>query len=102
MKKSILSALILTAALTTNAYAVVQDKQAGKAMAMPQQQLQLVNINTATEEQLASLPGIGKKKAAAIVAYRNEHGAFKSVDELQNVSGVGKASMKALEGKIGI
>ena len=42
MKKSILSALILTAALTTNAYAVVQDKQAGKAMAMPQQQLQMV------------------------------------------------------------
>ena len=49
-----------------------------------------VNINTADAATIASnLDGIGETKAAAIVAYRNEHGLFKSVDELQNVKGIG-------------
>ncbi|QEY25114.1 ComEA family DNA-binding protein [Neisseria zalophi] len=48
-----------------------------------------VNINTAGAEELAELPGIGPSKAAAIVAYRDENGAFKSVAELKNVKGIG-------------
>jgi len=49
-----------------------------------------VNINNATEHQLmASLNGIGKKKAQAIVKYRNKHGKFKSIDDLSNVKGIG-------------
>lgn len=43
--------------------------------------LAAVNINTATETELETLPGIGPSKATAILAYRQEHGAFKSVDE---------------------
>lgn len=49
-----------------------------------------ININTADEEALELLPGIGKTKAAAIVAYREEHGAFATVEELLNVSGIGE------------
>jgi len=48
-----------------------------------------VNINTASVEQLTELNGIGEAKAKAIVAYRDEHGAFKSVDQLANVKGIG-------------
>ncbi|MCS4534305.1 ComEA family DNA-binding protein [Neisseria montereyensis] len=48
-----------------------------------------VNINTAGAEELAELPGIGPSKAAAIVAYRDENGAFKTVSELKNVKGIG-------------
>lgn len=48
-----------------------------------------VNINTASVEQLTELNGIGEAKAKAIVAYRNEHGPFKSVDQLANVKGIG-------------
>jgi competence protein ComEA len=48
-----------------------------------------VNINTASVEQLTELNGIGDAKAKAIVAYRDEHGAFKSVDQLANVKGIG-------------
>lgn len=48
-----------------------------------------VNINTASEAELLVLDGIGPAKARAIVAYREQHGAFKSVDQLANVDGIG-------------
>lgn len=48
----------------------------------------LVNVNTAGEEELTTLPGIGPAKAAAIVAYRTENGPFTSLEELDNVKGI--------------
>ncbi|ROV51751.1 ComEA family DNA-binding protein, partial [Neisseria chenwenguii] len=52
--------------------------------------LAAVNINTAGEAELETLPGVGPAKAKAIVAYRSQHGQFKSVDELKNVKGIGE------------
>lgn len=49
-----------------------------------------VNINTATAEELQTLPGIGQARAAAIVAYREEHGPFVYVEDLLGVSGIGE------------
>jgi competence protein ComEA len=51
-----------------------------------------VNINTATEAELDTLPGIGPVLAAAIVQWRTENGGFTSVDQLQEVSGIGPAT----------
>ena len=48
-----------------------------------------INLNTASATQLEALNGIGAAKAEAIVEYRKEQGAFKSVDELANVKGIG-------------
>jgi len=48
-----------------------------------------VNPNTADVEELMRLPGIGPTRAQDIVAYREEHGPFRSVDEVQNVAGIG-------------
>jgi comEA protein len=48
-----------------------------------------ININTATARQLEDLSGIGPTLAAKIVKYREEHGPFLSVNELDNVSGIG-------------
>ena len=56
----------------------------------------LLNINTANEEQLTALKGIGPAKAKAITQYRQEHGPFKTVDDLKHVSGIGDKTLAAL------
>ncbi len=56
-----------------------------------------ININTATEKELADiLPGIGEKKAHAIVEYREYAGGFRSVDELLEVDGIGAALLEKI------
>ncbi|MEW5008691.1 MAG: helix-hairpin-helix domain-containing protein [Cycloclasticus sp.] len=53
-----------------------------------------VNINTAAAEQIAKeLKGVGAAKAGAIVLYREQHGAFKSLKELSKVKGIGVATI---------
>lgn len=59
-----------------------------------------ININTASAEQLKMLDGIGDVKAKAIVEYREKNGGFKSVDELDNVKGIGKATLDKLRDQI--
>ena len=62
-----------------------------------------VNINTADAATLAgSLRGIGQRKAEAIVAYRNENGPFKSVDDLVNVKGIGAKTLEQLRPMIAL
>ena len=51
-----------------------------------------VNLNTATAEQLATIPGVGPKMAERIIDYRQKNGGFKKVEDLMNVSGVGEKS----------
>jgi competence protein ComEA len=55
-----------------------------------------VNLNTATVEQLDTLPGVGPVRAAAIVAWRNAHGKFTSVDQLGEVDGIGPGRLEKL------
>lgn len=59
-----------------------------------------VNINTATESELEAVKGVGPAKAKAIVTYREAHGNFKSLDELDNVKGFGRASVEKLKGEL--
>ena len=54
---------------------------------------QLINVNTATPTELEELPGIGPVLAEAIVSYREEHGPFTSVDQLEDVSGIGPVTL---------
>lgn len=57
--------------------------------AKTEQALKPVNINIATEEELIAVEGIGPTLAQRIVAYREEHGPFASIEELDNVKGIG-------------
>jgi competence protein ComEA len=56
----------------------------------------VVNVNTATLEELQLLPGIGETKARAIVSARESRGAFKSVEELLEVKGIGPSGLEKL------
>lgn len=55
-----------------------------------------IDLNTASAEELDRLPGVGPATASAILAYREEHGRFSSVDELLDVRGIGEAKLEAL------
>jgi competence protein ComEA len=59
-----------------------------------------LDLNSATLEQLEGLPGIGPVTAQKILDYRQQHGAFHSVAELQGVSGIGPAHMAQLKGLV--
>jgi competence protein ComEA len=56
----------------------------------------VIDLNTATVQQLDALPGIGPVTAAAIVAWREAHGKFTSVDQLAGVDGIGPARLDKL------
>lgn len=59
-----------------------------------------VNINNADLELLQTLPGIGEAKAAAIIAYREAHGAFSTPEDIMQVSGIKEAAYNKLKDKI--
>ena len=56
----------------------------------------LLNINTASTEELQTLPNIGEQMAKRIIDYRTQHGNFASVDALQNVKGIGPKTLEKL------
>ena len=62
----------------------------------------LINLNTATASDLQKLNGIGEKKAEQIIAYRQEKGSFKSIDELKEVSGIGDKTFAAIKDQLTI
>ena len=71
---------------------------------MPQEafmpELAPLDLNDASAEELTELPGIGRELARRIVAYREEHGPFESVQELMEVSGIGQGKLDGLEGRV--
>ncbi len=60
-----------------------------------------LDLNTASEQELEQLDGVGPAIAANILAYRDEHGGFASVDELDEVSGIGEAKLAAIRTQLG-
>ncbi|HEM2549073.1 TPA: helix-hairpin-helix domain-containing protein [Streptococcus suis] len=75
---------------------VVASTTASSAMSQEEKSTSLVNLNTATEADLQTISGIGAKRAADIIAYREANGGFKSVDDLNNVSGIGDKTMESI------
>ncbi|HEL2007401.1 helix-hairpin-helix domain-containing protein [Streptococcus suis] len=75
---------------------VVASTTASSAMSPEEKNTSLVNLNTATEADLQTISGIGAKRATDIIAYRESNGGFKSVDDLNNVSGIGDKTMESI------
>ena len=55
-----------------------------------------INVNTATEQELTLLPGIGENTANKIVSYRQEYGPFESISDLTNVPGIGSETLREI------
>ena len=69
---------------------------AGGLVGSPPQGTSLVNLNTADQAVLETLPGVGPVTAEAILAWRTDNGGFTSVDELLEVDGIGEATLEDL------
>ncbi len=59
-----------------------------------------INLNTAGKEELMLLDGIGEKLAERILAYRAENGPFDSIEDIQNVSGIGEKTFAKIAGEL--
>lgn len=59
-----------------------------------------ININLASKEELLQLPGIGESKAESIIAYRNKHGSFMSVEDLTKIEGIKEGVLQKIKDKI--
>lgn len=75
-----------------------KEEQQTKAAAEEARSDGLVNINTAGLEELKTLPGIGDSKARSIIAYREKNGAFKTIEDIKHVDGIGDGIFAKLEG----
>ena len=60
----------------------------------------LVNVNTADATELETLDGVGEVIAAAIVEYRTQNGPFTSVDQLEDVSGIGPSTLEGIRDSV--
>jgi len=96
-------ALVMAGSLTMSAQ--MQGAQAPPAPKKPQAATAQtmaapLNLNTATETQLETLPGIGPAVAARILEYRQKNGGFKKIEELMNVKGIGEKSFLKIKALI--
>jgi competence protein ComEA len=112
--KAELAAVNLAAPLTDGQQIVVPEKGAGGAVAAGSATAAglgvteggaaapgaLVNINSATLEELDALDGVGPATAQKIVDYRTEHGGFRTIDEIKEVPGIGDAKFAAMKDAI--
>ncbi|MDQ0216801.1 competence protein ComEA [Oikeobacillus pervagus] len=62
----------------------------------------LININTATSDELQKLPGIGETRAQTIIEYRETNGPFQKIEDLKNISGIGEKTFEKLQDQISI
>ncbi len=62
----------------------------------------VINLNTASLDELMTLPGIGQERAEWIIKYREEHNGFKSIEEIQEVSGIGPSTFEKLRNLISV
>ncbi len=66
----------------------------------PEQTSSLININTAGEDALCSLPGVGSSKAKSIIAYRERNGAYRTIEDIMNVEGIKEGVFLKIKDKI--
>ena len=84
----------------SNGGSMIENGDSDTSFSDDSEKTKLVNINTASKEELLSLSGVGESKAIGIIKYRTEHGAFKSIEEILNVSGIGNSIYEKIKDNI--
>ena len=79
---------------------LTKEEAESKARMEREQQAGIVNLNTASKEQLMTLPGIGESRAEDIIRYRKESGGFQSVEEIMNVPGIKESAYLKIKDSI--
>jgi comEA protein len=92
------TALVLAAALVLFGSFTVEAQRATKPPVAAS--TEIINLNSATAAQIASLPGIGLKTAELVVQYRQKNGPFKKIEEIMNVRGVGEKSFLRIKDRL--
>jgi len=94
---TIVALAAIPAAAQQSSPATGKPAAAAKAAKPSAQSGTIVNLNTATQAQLETLPGIGAKAAERILEYRQKNGQFKKIEDLMNVKGIGEKSFLKLK-----
>jgi len=114
MKKFFLITLILTlaaffmqvpvAVISPTSVVCAQEGDAEPVEAAPEEEAAsvVVNINTASAEELVALEGIGEKTAQNIVEYRDANGPFAAIDDIKNVKGIGDKKFEKIKENIAV
>lgn len=78
---------------------VIIEEEAGENIIIEENKskAEKVNINKATQTEIETLPGIGPSTALKIINYRNEHGKFKNIEDIKNVSGIGDSKFENIK-----
>jgi competence protein ComEA len=95
VRKRMARALVLLLTLGLTIAPAMALAQTSKAAAVDK-----VNLNTATEEQLQTLPGIGPSVAKRIIEHRNKNGKFSKIEEILNVRGIGEKKFQKIKDRL--
>lgn len=93
---------VLALHLQNDVQNTAQENAPSKSKTINQSGTDKVNINTADEAELDTLPGIGSAMAKRIIEYRNSNGNFKSIEEIKNVKGIGEAKFSKMQDRLSI
>jgi competence protein ComEA len=94
------SVLVLVAALVFVSSPIAAQRATKPPVTATVVSTEVVNLNSATAAQIASLPGIGPKTAELVVHYRLKNGPFKKIEEVMNVRGIGEKSFLKIKDRL--
>jgi competence protein ComEA len=102
MVRIVLSLAAATALIAATGAALTAQTKTPPAAAAKPASTAVVNINTASATEIATLPGVGARMAARIIEYRQKNGPFKKVEELMNVRGIGEKNFLKLKPQLAV